>query len=114
MNSVEKYLSKLEPTSKEQLERIRQIVRAAVPEVDEVISYGLPGFKYKGKYLLGYGVFKSHLSLFPTSHPVEALQDEFKNFKISKGTIQFTLENPLPEELIKEIIQIRLRDIRSS
>ncbi len=111
MSVVDDYLSKLSEPEKAALERVRQIVHTMVPEAEEYISYGMPAFKYKGKYLVGFCEFKAHLSLFPTSGPIEALKEKLKGFKVSKGTIQFTLEHPLPESLIKDIILHRVADI---
>ena len=58
-----------------------------------------------------FNAFKDHLSLFPAAHAVEALQDQLTDFKLSKGTIQFTLEHPIPEAIIQQIVQVRLADI---
>ena len=108
---ISEYLSKVPEPERSVLERIREIVRNTVPEAVEVISYGMPGFKYKGKYMLGFAAFKKHMSFFPTSGPIEKLQDKLKNFKLAKGTIQFSMDNPLPESLINEIAQIRMDEI---
>ena len=112
MNTVDSYLKKLNPEDKKQLERIRQTVLKIVPNAEEVISYGMPGIKINGSYLCGYAAFKDHLSFFPTAEPVEVLSEKLKKYKTSKGTIQFTQENPLPESLIKQLIKIRLNAIK--
>lgn len=111
MKQVEEYLENTSPEKRKELQRIRSIVREMVPEAVESISYGMPAFKYKNRPLVYYGAFKTHMSIFPTAGPAAALKDELSSYRISKGTIQFTNENPLPEELIKKIIQIRLDDI---
>jgi uncharacterized protein YdhG (YjbR/CyaY superfamily) len=111
MNEVDKYLAGVEPTQKVELERIRSIVRICIPEAGEKISYGMPTMTYRGKNLLHFAAFKDHLSLFPTSGPTEELAAKLKPYKTSKGTIQFTLQNPLPEDLIREIITLRKNDI---
>jgi uncharacterized protein YdhG (YjbR/CyaY superfamily) len=112
MTVIDSYLQTISQPEAAELERIRMIVLETVPAAQEVISYGMPGFKYKGKYLLGMNAFKDHLSLFPTGGPVDALKAKLGNYKISKGTIQFTLENPLPKLLIQEIVAIRVADIK--
>jgi uncharacterized protein YdhG (YjbR/CyaY superfamily) len=109
--TTDKYLDQLDKPEKEELIRIRAIVKEMVPEAVETISYGMPGFKYKGKYLLGYAAFKEHLSLFPTSVPIEELKGKLKDFKIAKGTIQFTLNKPIPDDLIREIVGARLKQL---
>ena len=111
MNKIDEYLHNLTEQERNALEHIRQIVREEVPSAEECSSYGIPGFKFNGKYLLGFAAFKGHLSLFPTSGPIAQLKDKLKGYKLAKGTIQFTLDNPIPDELIKEIIKSRLADI---
>jgi len=111
MNEVDVYLAKVSSLQKEELERIRLLIRTYVPEATEGISYAMPGFKYKGKYLITYAAFKDHMSVFPGAAPSERLKDKLKNYKTSKGTVQFTLEKPLPDELLKEMLNIRIREI---
>jgi uncharacterized protein YdhG (YjbR/CyaY superfamily) len=110
MSEINTYLNSLPGLEKAELERVRAVIRQAVPEAAEVISYGMPGFKYRGKYLAGYYAFKTHLSLFPAG-TVEAFADKLEGYTLSKGTIQFTLDRPLPESLIKEIILYRKAEI---
>jgi len=111
MSIIDDYLEKVAGPQRAELERVRRIVKEVVPEAEEVISYGMPGFKYNKKYLVGFAAFKDHMSLFPTSGPVEALKDKLGKFELSKGTVQFTLDNPLPDSLIQEILSQRLADI---
>jgi uncharacterized protein YdhG (YjbR/CyaY superfamily) len=111
-NSIfDDYLAKLDRSQRSELNKIRTIVKEIAPDATEVISYGIPGYKYKGQYLIGFAAFKNHLSIFPTSSPIENLKDKLKGYKIAKGTIQFNSDNPLPEFLIKEIIYDRLSGI---
>jgi uncharacterized protein YdhG (YjbR/CyaY superfamily) len=114
MTVVDVYLGELPAPERAELERIRQIVRKYYPDAREAISYGMPAFKYNGKYLVAYWAFKEHLSLFPTGGPVEALREKLTGYTTSKGTIQFTLKKPLPEPLIAEILQERVRTILAS
>lgn len=111
MSIFNSYLAQVDPRERSELERLRRIVKEVVPEAEEVISYGMPGFKYKGKYLLGFAAFKDHMSIFPTSGPVDALRDKLAGFRLAKGTIQFTLDRPIPESLLTEIVLSRLKSI---
>ena len=65
----------------------------------------MPVFRLSGKYVIGMSVFKNHMSVFPGSEPIEAYKKELEAFKTSKGTIQFTVKNPIPEDLLKKIIK---------
>lgn len=112
MTEVETYLSQVNPDARAVLEHIRTLVKSIVPEAEETMSYGMPALKYKGKPLVYYAAFKDHLSLFPTSEPTEMFKEQLKDFKTSKGTIQFTIEHQLPDQLIRDIVRYRLESIQ--
>ncbi len=109
MATVEEYFGDVGEAEKAEHERVKKIVKEVVPEAEESISYGIPTFKYKGKSILFFGVFKDHLSIFPGA--AVRLKDELKGYKMSKGTIQFTTDKPLPEAVIKEILLARLKAV---
>jgi uncharacterized protein YdhG (YjbR/CyaY superfamily) len=111
---IEGYLKKVPPSQRTELERIRKIVQRLVPDAEEVISYGMPTFKYKGKNLIHFAAFKNHLSIFPTAEPIKTLHEEFKPFIASKGTLKFTEDKPIPERLIKALVKQRLEAIGKS
>ena len=113
MSVVDIYLEQLPPPQRREMERIRRIVRKYYPDAREAISYGMPAFKYNGKYLVAYWSFENYMSLFPTAAIVEALHDQLTGYTTSKSAIQFTLKKPLPETLIAEILQARVRTILS-
>lgn len=113
MNEVNEYLHALSAPQRAELERVRQAIRSAAPKADEVMTYGMPGFKYKGKYLISYAGFKNHMSIFPGSEATEALKLKLSDYKLSKGTIQFTADNPLPESVIQEIVKLGIARINS-
>lgn len=94
------------------LEKMRVMIRSVVPkEAVEVISYGIPAFR-KEKIIVWYAAFSDHCSLFPTAAVIEEFKDELKNYAISKGTIQFPLDKPLPSALIKRIVKARLAELQ--
>lgn len=111
MNVVDAYLETLNEPHKSAIINIRQIVRKISPMAEEVITYGMPGFKYKGKYLISFSVFKDHMSIFPGPKAIQAHYKELQSFKCSKGTIQFTAEHQIPAEILKSIITHRINDI---
>jgi uncharacterized protein YdhG (YjbR/CyaY superfamily) len=91
------------------LENLRQIIRETAPEAEEVISYGIPAFKYQGM-LVYFAAYKKHCSLFAGNGALtKQMQEQLKDYKTSKGTIQFTVEKPLPDELVREIVKIRMK-----
>jgi uncharacterized protein YdhG (YjbR/CyaY superfamily) len=111
MTVIDEYLEKIEETKRNELERIRRVIKATVPEADEVIDYGMPAFKYKGQYLIGFHVFKNHMSLFPTALPISAMKTKLTGFQISKGSIQFTLANPIPDAIIRNLLLYKIDSI---
>lgn len=100
------------PPQQAEFARIKAIVERNVPEAQQVVSYGMPTFKYRGKVIVHVGAFTDHMSLFPGGI-VERFADDLDGFKTSKGTIQFTLEKTLPAALIQKIVLTRKRMIEA-
>lgn len=95
------------------LERLRDIVKSVAPDAEECISYGLPAFKL-GKKLVAFGAWKDHCSFYPMSARVlAAFAEELSGYSISKGTIRFRPDQPLPESLVRQIVKARLDEISS-
>lgn len=113
MNVIDHYLENVPSSQKEVLQHIRTVIHEVIPDAEEVIGYGMPTFKYKGKNVVHFAAFKDHMSLFPSSDPIEELKEQLSNYKTSKGTIQFTLENPLPDQLVKDLVATSLENIKA-
>ena len=108
--TVDEYLNDVPADKRAALEDIRKTIRSVVPKAEEYISYGMPTFKYHGP-LCSYAAFKDHCSLFPwNSSLIKKFADELNNFKTAKGTIQFTVEKPLPVSLVKKLIKERAKE----
>ena len=111
IKNIQQYLLELPDEQQKVLGHIYDLVKAEVPGAQESISYGMPAFKYKSKPLIYFGGFKDHMSIFPTSGPIEELKDDLKPFSSSKGTIQFDFDNMISDELIIKLIRVRLKQI---
>lgn len=111
MSVIDDYLLGVNKNNRIELEKIRSIIKRMVPDAIEMISYGIPAFYYKNKYLIGFASLKKHLSIFPESGPIEAFKFDLRKYNLSKGTIRFTADNPLPEELIEKIIRYNIEKI---
>jgi uncharacterized protein YdhG (YjbR/CyaY superfamily) len=111
VEAVDRYLAATSEPARGMLVAIRDVVRAVVPpEAEEVFSYGMPGFRYKGT-LLYFGAFKHHCGFFPGSPPLlQSLADELNDFKTSRGGIQFPFTKPLPVALIEKIVRLRVAE----
>jgi uncharacterized protein YdhG (YjbR/CyaY superfamily) len=109
--SVEEYLDGVPEPGRSTLNKVRAAIRSAVPaEAIETISYGIPAFKHK-KVLVWYAAFSNHCSLFPTGAVIEQFKDELKGFTISKGTIQFPTDKPMPATLVKKLVKARIAQV---
>jgi hypothetical protein len=110
VKNIDDYLACQPERERELLEHLRQIIRDTAPEAEEVISYGIPAFKYHGM-LVYFAAYKNHCSLFAGNGALtEQMKEVLKTYKTSKGTIQFTLEKPLPDDLVKQIVITRMKE----
>ncbi len=109
--TVDEYLAGVPEPARSALKHVRAVIQSLVPvETIEVISYGMPMFKYNGM-LVGYAAFKNHCSLFPTGSGVlDQFEKELRGYRTSKGTIQFPSDKPLPDALVKKIVKARIKE----
>lgn len=109
--TVTEYLRHVPPKPRATLQRLRKTIKAAAPEAVEVISYGMPAFKHRGRMMVYYAAFKDHCSFFPASYAVIAAhRNELKGFETSKGTIRFPPDKPLPATLVKRMVKARIEE----
>ncbi len=108
-NGIDQYLSRVSEPSCGALKRLRAAIRSAAPkDTIETISYRIPAFRYKG--MLGwYGAFSDHCSFFPTAAVIRTFRDDLKGYTVSKGTIHFTADKPLPLSLIRKMVRARVK-----
>ena len=107
--TVNEYLAAVPEPARSTLKKVRAAISSAAPaEATEVISYGMPMFKYKGM-LMGYAAYRKHCSLFlATSSFSKKFQKELSPYQTSKGTIRFPTDKPLPAILVKKIVKARV------
>jgi uncharacterized protein YdhG (YjbR/CyaY superfamily) len=108
---VDAYLAAVPEPARTTLQKVRAAIQSAVPaEATEGISYGMPAFRYKGA-LVGYAAFKEHCSFFPMQASlIDEMEDELKNYRTAKGTLQFPKEKPLPAALLKKMVKLRVEE----
>jgi uncharacterized protein YdhG (YjbR/CyaY superfamily) len=108
--TVDEYLNRVPEPARIALNKVRAVIRSvAPPDATEGISYGIPTFKYKG-VLASFAAFSDHCSLFPGAGPTIEFKNELKNFRISKGTIRFALDKPLPAILLRKLVKARIAE----
>lgn len=112
-SSIESYLEAVSPTKKAALETLRAQIKELVPGLVECISYGLPAFRLNGKVLCGFGAAAKHCAFYPWSSNIANLfPDELAGYSTSKGAIRFQPENPLPPDLVRKLVEARLREVQ--
>src|SRR5437867_4506658 len=105
--TIDEYLAALSTEQRVALERLRKAIRAAAPRVEECISYQLPAFRLDGRMLVWFGAAAHHCSFYPGA-VVQAYEDELDGYEISKGTIRFQPDRPLPASLVKKLLKARI------
>ncbi|MGX1810323.1 iron chaperone [Nocardia sp. NPDC055321] len=111
VTSIDEYLDGVDAAFRPELERIRALVTALVPSVEESISYRMPTLKYKNRALVYFTASKKHMSFYPSSWAIEEFADRLTDYRTSEHAIQFTLEKPLPTELIEDLVRFHVREI---
>jgi len=108
--TVEEYLAAAPKNLTLVLEELRRAIKEEAPQAEEVISYNMPAFKMK-KVLVYYAAQKNHIGFYPTASPIIAFEKELKPYKTSKGAIQFPIGEPIPINLVKRIVQYRVKQV---
>ena len=101
---VDAYLARLPRMQRDVLEHVRAVIARTVPDAEETISYGMPAFRRAGRFLLSYAGWKRHCSLYPLSDEFLAThRAELEGFGRTKGSVHFTPDRPLPDDLLEEL-----------
>jgi len=108
--TVDDYLAEVSTDKRSALEKLRKTIRAAAPNAEECIAYGIPSFRLNG-YLVGFGAGKNHCAFYPGGI-IKGYAKELANFETSKGTIRFQPERPLPAALVRKIVKARVAQNR--
>jgi uncharacterized protein YdhG (YjbR/CyaY superfamily) len=110
---VDDYLVRLEPDARTCFERIRDLAVQLVPLAEQGTSYGVPALMYAGKPLIGFHAAARHLSIYPYSSTViDAVRDRLTGLAPSKGSIRFTAAEPLPDDVVRDVVRLRASEIR--
>lgn len=107
--TIDEYIATFPLNVQTILEELRQAIRDAAPQAEEVISYQMPAFKQNG-ILVYFAAFKSHIGFFPTSSGIAAFKEELSEYETSKGTVRFPLDKPIPLDLVKKIVRYRVKE----
>lgn len=112
--TVDDYLSSFPEETQAIMRDVRKTILEAAPEASESISYGMPAYKLNGKPLVYFAAFKNHIGFYATPTGHSPFEKALSAYKQGKGSVQFPLEQPMPLELIGDIVRYRKTKITSS
>lgn len=111
---VDAYLADLPGPTREVVEQIRTTARAAAPTAAETIAYDMPALRLGGRFLVSYAAYRRHYSLFPWNpFVIREVGEELQPYMAGKGTIQFPLSKPVPLDLVRRVVEARVRELES-
>jgi len=109
MSQVDEYISGYLSSTQKILKQLRATIQKAAPQADEVISYGMPGYRLNGA-LVWFAGYTRHIGFYPGASGIAAFKKELSNYKSAKGSVQFPLGEPLPAGLIARIVKFRVKE----
>ena len=107
--SIDEYIKRFPENVQAVLSELRSVIKQAAPESVEKMSYQMPTFFYKGN-LVHFAAFKNHIGFYPTPSGITAFKEELKGYKSAKGSVQFPIDKPLPLNLIKRMVEFRVKE----
>src|SRR5438034_11739737 len=110
--TIDDYLATVNADDRAILEKLRKTIHAVAPKAEECMSYGIPAFRLDGRSLVFFGAWANHCALYPgSSARLKEFRSDLKGFQLSKGTIRFSSDNPLPVALVKKLVKARVAQI---
>ncbi len=112
MSELTDYLAELPEPQRTVISAVYDRARELVPAAEDGIGYGMPALRYRGKPLLSVMSAKNHIGLYPFSPPaLDTVRDKLDGYSLSKGTVRFTVEKPLPPDVLDRLIEARVAEI---
>ncbi|MEI7813549.1 MAG: DUF1801 domain-containing protein [Coriobacteriia bacterium] len=106
--SIDEYISEFPSETQRVLQQLRGLISATAPTATETISYAIPTFDLNGRHLVHFAGYERHVGFYPTGIGIRAFKTELAPYKSAKGSVQFPLDQPLPTELIRRMVEFRL------
>lgn len=106
--NIDEYIANSPEAIQTFLKEVRKVVREVAPDATETIGYGIPTFKLNGN-LVHFAGYKSHIGFYPGAEAIEVFKKDLSKYNTSKGTVQFSLDKPMPISLIKKITKFRVK-----
>jgi uncharacterized protein YdhG (YjbR/CyaY superfamily) len=112
--SIDEYITGFPPSTQALLSQVRELIHATAAEATETIAYAIPTFDLNGKHLVHFAGFAKHVGFYPIPTGMEAFKEELAPYKQGKGSVQFPLDQPLPLDLIRRIVEFRVGEVRGT
>ena len=110
---IDEYLEEVPEPKRSTLEALRRTILQVIPDAEQCISYNVPAFRVEGRVVAGFAAFKDHLSYLPFSGGVlRQLQPDLKGYQKTLSALHFPVDQPLPEALVRKLIEVRLAEVR--
>lgn len=110
--TIDEYIAGFPEEIRAKLHQMRATIHAAAPQATEKISYQMPTFYLNGN-LVHFAAFKNHIGFYPTPDGIDTFQDELSKYKGAKGSVQFPIDEPLPLDLVRRIVEYRVEQNRA-
>jgi uncharacterized protein YdhG (YjbR/CyaY superfamily) len=108
--TIDEYIAGFPAETQKALAELRALIKTIAPGATETISYAIPTFDLNGRHLVHFAGYAKHIGFYPIPSGMEAFKEELKSYKQGKGSVQFPLSQPLPTELIRRIVEFRVRE----
>jgi uncharacterized protein YdhG (YjbR/CyaY superfamily) len=112
VTTIDEYIKTVPKDVQSALQGIRQTIRKAAPEAVETISYQMPAFKLNGRFLVSFAAWKHHVGMYPIPSGTEAFKKKISEYKSAKSTVRFPLDEPVPYDLITQLVTFRVKEAR--
>lgn len=112
--TIDEYIAAFPPTTREALRTVRAVIHETAPNAVETISYAIPTFDLNDEHLVHFAGYARHVGFCPTPSGMRAFDEELSRYKSGKGSAQFPLTEPMPVDLIRRIVEQRVREVRGA
>lgn len=109
-DNIDDYIAQSPPEVRERLQELRRVIHEAAPQAAEAISYQMPTFKLHGN-LVHFAAFKNHIGFYPAPSGIEAFRERLAPYAGGKGTVKFPLDQPIPYDLVADIVAYRVQEV---
>ena len=108
--TIDEYIAAFPRNVRDVLEELRRIIRESAPKSEETISYGIPTFDLNGKHLVHFAAYKNHIGFYPTSSGITRFKKDLSRYELSRGTVRFPIDEPIPFDVIRNIVKYRVKE----